>query len=399
MFLEFFNKIKEEINCLRNGYFNEKDRIALLKRNYINFSLESTDQDYFKNYLKKNSFCTYENIHFSIDLPFFVPLDKFSMCYMVVFDKIGIGFKYSNSKSLDNSVPMLPGSRALYKNSTKLDIVFHFLDENILNIFQDDDGVSNLLEISFHHINEFLRWASVFSRNYEIRLISFEMLPVVLPFKITDSDYSEKSRGMFLNRRKPNDKFCALSKNDMSKFVDELNFFKLHNKNNLKYIDSLYSITEGYRLILQGDFSGGVVLTHTGVETLLITLFKEISAIENCSLTYSTFSWLYKNKLRQLLKGNWTLDIKSYPGVYWNKCYKLRNRIVHNGVQPNYWEALNAYYSAENLLTFITMRLKANKKYHHIILQLPNVNKNYIPLKLLNDSLDELVLCKIRETV
>jgi hypothetical protein len=101
----------------------------------------------------------------------------------------------------------------------------------------------------------------------------------------------------------------------------------------------------------EGDAADSVVCFQIAAETLVYELFslllvdegltsREIDRRRGFGLRYKT---LLTRELGSRLRGTWDLtDEKAPAGRYWNRLYRLRNRIVHAGYLPHDGDAEQA---------------------------------------------------------
>ncbi|MBR1754249.1 hypothetical protein IJ732_05365 [bacterium] len=163
-----------------------------------------------------------------------------------------------------------------------------------------------------------------------------------------------------------------LSAQECQNIVNHFWIFK-SDKNPFFVIMKIYH--NAYREYYKDNFAQSIIQMQTYIETFIKIVFSQIMSETgffeqqiNKIIEETPFLSLIKKEMPEKLGGCWNITTKGKEVFSWyENTYLLRNRIIHNGYNPNRDETDSAFNSAEKFLNFIYNRIKSNKnKYTHL---------------------------------
>jgi hypothetical protein len=262
-----------------------------------------------------------------------------------------------------------------YKNydtiKTKITVVeMNLLFENAVHEYSNIETSSNF-DLVMDSLNIILSSYRVLYGDEKIYRLMTEMITIPCDFRYSNiNDWDVGTiKGIFTYN--PKKEAEILDNTKIERFLEYIPVFR--NRNNPYPILEEYLI-DARRFMLSGMFDWCIISAQTHIEGLLRTIYRQIK-LNNVSnivelekkLEEVSFSDLIKKEMPSILGGNWNLDNdKNTVGIWYQKCYQIRNRIVHAGYRPSNIEAEAAYIGAQDMRLFVYNRLKSKSKYHPI---------------------------------
>lgn len=320
-------------------------------------------------------------IQFKITLPFYIPLgvgktitisadDEISS---FIFDKVVTNDSYKYS--------LIPDTPVLDIHHTKVIIMTAVMLNYETLVTDTENYIDHYFDKALVKLNRIVDAYMSHSQDIDCHYITNEMLqPFIVVEYINLNLWTNTQIVYQLHEHIPYEKEL-LSEDDMYNF-SRLQTIAAFNLNPFINIERHAFFAERY--LKQGFYHEAVIYAQISVEVFIEQVYKEIlkesedKTDEEAHLIIenTAFITIVKSKLKDRLGGSWdTTNDTGVVGKWYKTTYELRNKAIHSGKTPTFWESKIAVHNAVEFRKFILERIKTNKKKY------PGLNKYLFKIK------------------
>jgi hypothetical protein len=236
------------------------------------------------------------------------------------------------------------------------------------DVATDEQALSGIFDRLLGKLNALIVAYVILTRDHQAYRVSREMFEFGSVYRsIVPGDWEKGATGLFLLHRNVPFEKPEMSQNQHDQVVwyasvieQQLNPFIL--------VEELS--VSARRELLGGGYRESVVFAQTSIETMLATLLSHAMKSEGRSdaeiekqLQDIGFATRLKREYHGRFGGVWSVEKHGTPVADWfTKTYRLRNRIVHAGYAPTFFEASAALEAAGDMISFIVTRVRAASK-------------------------------------
>ncbi|WP_026966581.1 hypothetical protein [Algoriphagus terrigena] len=335
---------------------------------------EETYNKSFKNLFEKLNVSGKFLFQTKIELPFQIPVPD-GYCVISDFDNRSEYWSilYFTSRNIENQVRIFDKSVPL--NTKKTEVTLCVVGSEFKFDSFEKDGVERILsdehtyffDKSLDHLNAVILAYSVhFQDEYVYQITKFDLPPFCGYELINTTEWSVESILFVLHNN------IDVNLNEITlKQCDALQNFSNHIISN----EYMFLLPEKYLLLAKnklnkGLYSEAVTFAQTAIEVKIKRLFYYFLNVEGLYedeiievMENTTFMSMIKKELSKRLGGIWDITKEgSEIGNWYEKCYSLRNRVVHVGFIPELYETEQALKYAKIFAFYIIQLIEKKKK-------------------------------------
>lgn len=322
-------------------------------------------------------------INYIISLPYTIPV-KDKTVFDIHFDNLSTLYIFDtflertksalypdNEKDLDNI-----SKSGIHFNRTRIEMIVLSQD----NFNRDDyDTIWSLFHHLLNRLNKFIDSYLMFVDDPNIYPLTFLNLESVVFYQALKlPEFEELAADPLLLHEKTKKIMLPLPQ-EYYKPVEAVALYLIHETNPFAALRTIFNRSKYF--LNNGNFIESVIFMQMSIESFVRTIFKlhlhgvgqsdeEIDAI----LEDIAFIKIIKEKMPNILGGNWSLTGNNEIAKWYKLVYENRNRIVHGTFSPQYFECPQMLVCTVNAINYIGDRIKKTKKKNR------NIYENYIKL-------------------
>ena len=353
---------------------NLMDEFTLNKNEY---------EEYFVPLLQEINFNAKRIIQFGIMLPFFLripPLERYTSFsaneFLKSFSFLHFEYEQPLFCGMINPINELASNNKV--GVTRVEMTY--IDENV-DIEMTQDALSNIFNMLLKDLNMILDAYELEVRNGFVYNLSREMFEPMCIWRAIDNEWETNKNGMFILHHRAN---TGLRENFLNgtHLRNIGNNFGLIGANVNPFVLSELLVNVSRRMMTQGQYKEAVIFIQTSIEIFLSNLLIEFLKHEGekdeeskNKVSELPFLSIIKKEMAIRLGGSWDITkIGSELNIWYEKTYRIRNKIIHSGYQPTFDEVNEAMHSAGNFQKFILTQLKKRKSvYPNIVRYFSNI--------------------------
>ena len=347
------------------------------------FSCESGEK-YDNHYLKKtgifligyeifyNEFVPYYNnagfdinrlLEFEISLPFHIALEDKSLFNFTkdncILHYIYNSREYEEIMSEHNDLPV-----KRYYTSVYIGISYN----SDLHKEESRDDIHNILfDYSLEELNKQIIAYMISTKDDRCYRVTKEMLFPIVVMNTVNLDEIENDKNLFLLHGNLPYKYEHLNQEEVFRYLE---IYNIYDKKLNPIIHSELYLLKAKRNFKEGYYDDAVISIQTNIEILIRIIYREVlicSGISDLEIEKifedESFMTIVKKKLSKYIGGIWDTT-KEGTAIYnwYNKTYKMRNKVVHSGYFPTFSEADMAIGAALEFRKYLLERVRKNNK-------------------------------------
>lgn len=226
---------------------------------------------------------------------------------------------------------------------------------------------NKLFDYSLEELNKQIIAYGVCTKDDSCFRVTKEMLfPVILMNLVNLEEIKNEKSIFMLNMNVPYKKESL----KQEKIYECLRIYNIYNEKSNPLIYSEMYVLKARRKFREGLYDEAVISIQTNIEILIRIIYREVLICSGVSeldienkIEDESFMSIVKKQLARYIGGIWDITREETPICNWyNNTYKLRNRIVHGGYFPTFYEADIAIISAMEFREYIFNRVRTKKK-------------------------------------
>lgn len=237
---------------------------------------------------------------------------------------------------------------------------FQYVIENL------EEMLNYCYDESLKKLNEIILSYIALEKDLDCHYLTKEMLPTHSIYRITNLNTWEAQDGLFLVHGDVPFKKPILSPQKM-KELGRLQNVVIFEKNPLVNVEA--HIVSARRYFKKGFYQEAVIYAQISIDVFIRQLYKvllkEVEQKTNDdiqTLLETNFMKIIKRELSSFLGGKWDITKPDTEIFNWyNNTYTLRNRVVHAGKIPSYYETESAIQSAIRFRLYVIRLIKTKK--------------------------------------
>lgn len=319
-----------------------------------------------------------------IELPFHLPVpDGYGVISNFDDRKEYWSFLFFSSQKIDKNITIFNESIPLKTKRTEINLCivgpefkFDSYKKEGLDITLSDEH-SYFFDKSLDHLNAIITAYSIhFQDEYVYQLTKFDLPPLCGYELINTADWSVESI-LFALHSKIDVELKEIT-------IDQCNALQSFS-NHIISNEYMFLLTEKYFLLAKnrlnkGWFSEAVIFAQTALEVKIKRLFYYFLETEglnkndiNEAIENTPFMSMIKKEISKRIGGVWDITKEGSEIKNWyDRCYSLRNRVVHTGHIPLLTETEQALNDAKTFAFYIVQLITNKKKTY------PELYKNII---------------------
>jgi hypothetical protein len=313
-------------------------------------------------------------IHFTALLPVYIPINV-GDCITIGLNEKEFGTYWFDSLCRNEEIDVgLMGPKKIETEiyRTKVEM-FYVADKFSQKVNRNQ--LSDIFDRLLDGLNLIITGYQILTKDVGVHRITKEMIQFASVYRIINvNDWYNFKCGLLLLHPNVPSKKTPLSYEKLEKVAWYTNI--LNQQWNPFMLSEELTLC-ALRHLQTGAYREAVIYSQMGIETLLKQLFIMFLTSEGKTLTEAEetleetpFMPMVKKEFHSRLGGNWNPKCSNTIIGQWKRdTYRLRNRIVHAGYQPNHKEADQALDSAKKFRVYIVSLIKKprnRKKYPKI---------------------------------
>jgi hypothetical protein len=251
-------------------------------------------------------------------------------------------------------------SIAVPHHRSRVELVYVSGDD--ADVATNEETLSKIFDELLRKLNAVIVAYITLTKDYRAYRLSREMFEFGSVYRlIAPGEWEKSATGLFLLHRD-----VPFEKPEMSSELHEHVVWYTHvieqQLNPFILVEELS--VSARRELLGGGYRESVVFAQTAVETMLATILSHAMNVEGRpdaeieqQLQDVGFATRLKREYHTRFGGVWSVEKHGTPVADWfTKTYRVRNRIVHAGYAPTYFEASAALEAASDMISFVVAR-------------------------------------------
>ena len=314
----------------------------------------------------KNHFTPKYIVQFPVLLPFHIPFKNGTCVTLVAREKNACTYHFS-SVTTNHHVSMgvvTPTPLEVPVHVTRVEMAF----VTAKKVKKNEKLLSDIFDVLLEGLNFVLSAYLIQTKDADVYRISKEMIQFASMYRVIPIQRWRKSvHGLFLLHLNVPYPRSILSKEIIEKIIWYANV--ISQQWNPFMLSEEFALG-ARRNMKDGLYKESVLYAQMSIETFLRALFIQLLLSEGKTLMEAEsiientpFMHVIKREFNFRLGGKWdTQNVKSRLGRWYKYAYKIRNRIVHAGYEPNYGETRTALSAAGNFRKYVVTLIRKNKK-------------------------------------
>jgi len=344
-------------------------------------------ENYFKEFLpvyQKLGFTPKQLFQTSIKLPFHLPFNNGICISLYHNDQSAVTFIFNSIKV-----------KELYKAGLLTDEGFEVIIEHSIveciyitensfpeSIDSDTDLPSHLFNICLEYLNFIISSYLITTKDTSAHEVTTRMFDInALCRFIEINNWKVKDNLLLLHHNIP------YQKKIMNEVLHEkvIKYANIINKQWNPFIFPEELLLNAKRNVIMGFYKEAIIYAQISFETFIKTLLFEICRVDKTSVDELEdkfergFLSIIKKECHDKIGGNWDITNSSSPLWVWrNKCYNIRNKIIHSGYSPGYHETIEAIDAIELCKDYVLKQIYKKKSIYPKIFEYVLLDDEFI---------------------
>jgi len=313
----------------------------------------------------KREFAPQTILQFPVILPYHIPVVD-GTCITVFLDTgTAHTYHFSTVNTVQRVDPgiLTPKPISVPVKKSRVEMMYATADRLNLSLEHDlTDYFDQLLDILNYLLTSYL----VLFKDVDVHRLAKEMFQFACMARVTDVATWQTSDNLFLLHMDVPYERKALAEDEHDRLVW---FLHVLRKEMNPFLISEELLLNARRYLKDGFYREAVLFGQMAVEAFLNVLFEQLLISEGSSPEDAekvreglSFIRMVKSEFHPRLGGRWKLsDTSSATGAWYEKAYKLRNRIAHGGYVPRYAEVDEALTAGTGFRAHILGLIKSGR--------------------------------------